>query len=271
MKIGIGLVLVAVLAWGCGITDYPVITDTRGDFTGVIRTGHSAYIIPSAHEATIWFDGSDELFSTVYQNQYGDQMIYTFNNYDPTASVLFLDDTYCDWRYDGCELMRAWNPVREGQPSDPFDYQGQYECSGFRSMEIILAMSSRTGECGDRLTMPRSQDLAAEIANLIVTSWRGQTEYLVPMDASNTSLTLTTPGGVSESMPIFGHYDLMLDDQLRLMVPMTPNARHQWRWLAEFAQRNGKQATATLQYGSFTTSMKIGLVQQNLEYAVNRF
>ena len=97
-----GLALLVVLS-GCAITDYPLITDDRGDYSGLIRTGHKAYIVPSRQAAFIWPDGSDELFSLVYQNAYGDQRISTFNNFDPTATAIFLDQTYCDWQFSNCQ------------------------------------------------------------------------------------------------------------------------------------------------------------------------
>ncbi len=262
--------LLLTLALGCAYTDYPVITDTRGDYSGVIRTGHKAYIVLSIQAATIWPDGSDETFSMVAQNQYGDQQIYTFVNYDPTASAIYLDQTYCDWRYDGCEVMRCWNPANPAV-DQLFDYELFTECSGFRDLGLVLAASSRIGECGDGLPLPRSQELAAEIAGLVTVPWRGGTGYLLPVDSSNTTITFTGANGATQVMPLYGHFNLFFDDQLRLAVPMTPNARHEFRWLAEYAARNGRKATATLKYGSFSTSMKIGLVQQNLEFATNRF
>ncbi len=262
--------LFALVLLGCAYTDYPVITDTRGDYSGVIRTGHKAYIIPSNTVAVIWPDGSDQVFSTVAQNQFGDQTLYAFNNYDPTASVMYLDQTYCDWRYDGCESVRAWNPANPAI-DDPYDFEQFPDCSGWRTMELTGWVDSRIGECGDGLMRPDPQHFAEEFANLVVTAWRGGNGYLLPVDASNTTITFTGTNGVAETMPLYGHFNLFFDDQLRMAVPMTPNARHEYRWLAEYAARNGRKATATLQYGSFSTSMKIGLVQENLEYASTRF
>jgi hypothetical protein len=59
------VLLVACITGGCEITDYPVITDDRGGYSGIVRTGHKAYIMPSSQVATVYDDGSDETFSMV--------------------------------------------------------------------------------------------------------------------------------------------------------------------------------------------------------------
>lgn len=128
-KLIYGVLALALVATGCAITDYPVISDDRADYSGVIRTGHKAYIMGTSSVATIWDDGSDELFTMVYQNEYGDQKLYTFNNFDPTAAILFVDQTYCDWRYQGCELARATNPQNPAI-DDPFDYEASRIAQG---------------------------------------------------------------------------------------------------------------------------------------------
>ena len=133
--------LPAVLA-GCSITNYPIITDDRGDYSGIVRTGHQAYIRPGPYGQTafVYPDGSGELFSMVSQNQYGDQRLYNYNNFDPTASVLFLGQTYCDWKFDDCAVLEAWNPH---QNDDPFDYELFEHCSGFRSVELLVSVADR--------------------------------------------------------------------------------------------------------------------------------
>lgn len=268
-KLLFGALLLALVAVGCATTDYPVITDDRGDYSGVIRTGHKAYQIPSGQTATLWNDGSDELFSMIYQNQYGDQKIYTFNNFDPTGAVNFLDQTYCDWRYEGPEVVRAWNPVNSVM-DDIFDYEFFTDASGARSLSLLVSYSSRLGECGDRLFFGRGQEMAAEFANLATTTWRGQTAYIVPVNAENTAVTLTT-ASTSVSMPIYGQYNGFLNDKMQLAVPMTPNARHQLRWLAGFVAENGSRASASLNYGSLSTSIDLAFAADGINYNMNRF
>jgi len=168
----------------------------------VIRTGHDAYIVPTAQIAQIWSDGSDETFSLVYQNQNGDQWISTKNNFDFSASVLFLDQTYCDWRTEQCTLTKVWNPAQENI-DDRFDElrPGWATCSGARSLCVLIAYSSRIGECGDGLFWGKKQDLFAEFSDLVRTTWRGGDAYVIPVDYSNTTVRLTSAGGVTAMAP----------------------------------------------------------------------
>jgi hypothetical protein len=265
-KLLFALLALTVVAAGCAITDYPVITDARGDYSGIIRTGHKAYIIPSGQVATIWDDGTDELFSLAFQNQYGDQKIYTFNNFDPTSAVTFLDQTYCDWRYDGCQMAEAWNPAN-ALIDDVFDYTYFPECSGARSLSLLVSYTSRIGECGDRVGQFNSQAMAAEFANLSSTTWRGETAYVVPMNSSNLSVTLNK----TASIPVVGNVNGILTEQLQLVVPMTANTRHSLRALADFSAQNGNRVDVNLSYNSLSTNVKAALVPNGIEYNLGRY
>jgi hypothetical protein len=221
-------VLALAAGFGCAITNYPIITDDRGDYSGIVRTAHKAYIIPSAQVATSYPDGSDELFSMVYQNQYGDQSLYTFNNFDPTGSVLFLEQTYCDWKFEDCEIVRAWNPI---QNDDDFDYELFEDCSGARSLSLLVSYTSRIGECGDNIFAGDPQAKAKLFSELAPTMWRGQQAYHVPVRANNFWMTLTAPDGTTEWAPVYGQFDMLLTDEFQLAIPMGPNARHEIAWL----------------------------------------
>lgn len=269
-KLLFSAVVAAVVLAGCAVTDYPVITDTRGDYSGVIRTGHKAYIVPTSQVATSYADGSDELFSMVYQNQYGDQRLYTFNNFDPTTSVLFLDQTYCDWRYEGCEIARAANPANSAV-DQPFDYEFFPDCSGARSLSMLAEYPERVGECGDALFMADKQDFYTEFANLPVTTWRGETAYVVPISAANTTITLTSSGGATETVPVYGTFNAFVTEKLQFAVPMTPNARHQLRWLADYAAAKGSMTEAAVAYGSVSASVRIALAKSGIDHNLSRF
>ena len=252
---------------GCNITDYPVITDDRGSYSGVIRTGHKAYIQPGrfGQMATVWDDGSDELFSMVYQNQYGDQKLYTFNNYDPTASVIFLDQTYCDWRYDNCLTIMSWNPANDAI-DDVFDYDElDFTCSGARSLSILVSYATRYGECGDA-GWRNNQSAMAEFANLATTTWRGKTAYLVPVDSATTSVLLN-----GQPAPIYGHYSFFITDKLQLVLPMTPNGRHQLTWLQNWIAENGPEAEVTLTYGSLVSNYHVKFHEAGIASNLTRF
>lgn len=258
------LLLVLVTA-GCAVTDYPVIVDARGDFSGIIRTGHKAYIEPTSQVATIWSNGSDELFTMVYQNQYGDQKLYTFNNFDPTGAVNFLDQTYCDWRYDGCEIVRAWNPVNSVVDT-VFDYDFFPDCSGARSLSLLVSETSRVGECGDAMFWASKQQFFAEFANLATISWRGGVAYLLPIDSSNTTITLN-----NVTVPLFGSFTAFVNKDFQTVFPMTPNTRQELRWLSSFVDQNGSTATASITYGSLNATVDVAFSQDGLQYNLTRY
>lgn len=257
------------VALGCYITDYPVISDSRGDFSGIIRTGHPAYI-KQEQVATIWDDGSDMTFSLVSQNRYGDQKIYTYNNFDPTAEVIFLDDTYCDWRFDGCPVMTAWNPH---DPADDaaWDYQLDSNCSGFRSLCMLLMYSSRLGECGDHGLFWKTQAAAFEFANLAPTQWRGNQAYLMPIHQDNTHIVLTEPGGAATEAPIFGAVNALVTENLNVAVPMTPSTRYNLAWLREWVAAHGNRAALQVTYGALTVDFQIGFRQDGLAFNLQRY
>jgi hypothetical protein len=270
-KLLYGVFCVAIVAsLGCAITDYPLVTDTRGDFSGVIRTGHKAYIVPSSAVATLWDDGSDELFSMVYQNNYGDQRIYTFNNFDPSGAVNFLDQTYCDWRYEGCEVVRSWNPAQTNV-DNIFDYEFFPDCSGARSLSILLSVSSRIGECGDAGFKADEQDLASYFASLDTTQYRGSIAYVGSINAENTSITLTGSNGSNSIVPIVGDNPFLITSKLQTLFPVGPNFRHTLVWGLDQVAQNGKKSVATVNVGGVNASFEISFNVTGMQYNVNRF
>ncbi len=254
--------LALIASLGCAITDYPIITDDRGDYSGIIRTGHKAYVTGTSQIALIYPDGSDELFSMVWQNAYGDQKLYTFNNYDPTATAIFMDQTYCDWRYDGCEIVRAWNPH---QNDDQFDFEFFEDCSGARSLSLLVAQGSRLGECGDGLFRSDLQGLAGEFADLATTTWRGETAYVIPVNAANTTVALN---GIAA--PVYGQFNGFVTEKLQVMVPMTPNVRHELKWLSRWIAENGDQATVTISYDSISADLNVKFAAEGIHYNADR-
>lgn len=260
--------LAMIASLGCAITNYPFVTDARGGYTGLIRTAHKAYIVPTSQVATTYADGSDELFSMVYQNQYGDQALYTFNNFDPTGAVNFLDQTYCDWQYEGCEVVRAWNPR---QNDDAFDYEFFTDCSGARSLSLLLDQGTRFGECGDSMFAADKQALMGMFADLDTTTWRGEAAYVLPISAANTTATLTSAAGVSENIPVFGSVTGFINEKLQVAFPMTPNVRHQINYLRGWVAENGQSATLDLNYAGVSASMQVNFRADGLGHNAGRF
>ncbi len=254
---------------GCAITDYPIITDARGDYQGIIRTGHPAYIRPDTwgYFVSVYPDGSDQMFSMVMQNQYGDQHLYTYNNFDPTASVLSLDQTYCDWRYEGCAVIESWNPR---QNDDEFDYELFTDCSGFRTVDLLISMASRIGECGDALFGDRGQALAQVFADLDRTTWRGRPAYVAPFHAGNLRVQLVDATGRSTLVPVFGQHEALVTEDLEVIMPMRPNMRHQFNWLRAWVADHGQRATLRFDYQGFTGSVEVAFVPEGLEHSAGR-
>lgn len=258
------------LATGCYVSNYPVITDDRGDYSGVIRTGHKAFVYhqDNTQIASVYPDGSDETFSMIYQNAYGDQKIYTFNNFDPTASVIFLDQTYCDWRYEGCAVATAWNPARG--PDDPFDMTYDFDCSGARSICMMVSYGSRNGECGDHLWQD-GQNLAAEFADLATTTFRGAPAYVVPINASNSSLMLTGEDGITGMLPLYGNFDGIITEDLKTVFSATPNTKLELRWLREWVGAHGARTELEFSYGSISGTIPVAFREEGLAYNATRF
>ncbi len=245
-----------VLSLGCAITDYPVITDARGGDNGVMQSFYDkAYIVPSGSVATIWDDGTDELYTQVTQDWKGDQWLYTYNNFDPTAAVTFLDQTYCDpVRQSNCALATAWNP--DIASDDVFDYTYDTSCSGARSLSLLVSYTARNGECGSGLWTDR-QAAAFEFSQLEKTNFRGHEYYSLPIDNSVASFSLTGGDGAQGVMPVFGRFNGYIDSKLRTAFPMTPNAKFQLRWLDNWVNAHGNNIDVDATYGSLTANFKL--------------
>lgn len=265
----LGAVLIGV---GCHVSNYPVIFDDAGPWDDAVLDSFydEAYIVPTGQVATIWTDGSDETFSEVVQDWKGDQWIYTYNNFDPTASVIYLDQTYCDpARQTNCANWVSWNPdlpeytpgrSPEGPHDDPFDGVGYPECPGYRSLCQMISMASRIGECGSGLWADK-QGLADEFSRLELTTWRGRAVYALPLDASTVAVELSAPGETAfQAMPVYGRFSAYVDTKLRLAVEVTPNVRYQARWLQRWTEQHGEIARARVTYGSLVAEWDVRFV-----------
>jgi hypothetical protein len=264
------LISAVLLSLGCAVTDYPVIFDTAGPWENAVLDGQydQAYIIPSGQVATIWDDGSDELFTLVAQDWKGDQWLYTYNNFDPSGAVTFLDQTYCDPNHgDDCFITKAWNPDYpnaypwNGQDSsneadDPFDYVADPDCNGYRSLSLLLSMGSRIGECGSGI-MADQQNLFFEYSLLEETTFRGRDVYALPFDSTIASFTVTGEDDFVSAMPIYGSYMTYLDHDLRLAVPVTPNMEYQLDWLRSFTANHGNALRVNVNYGSLNVDYQV--------------
>jgi len=261
--------LLAVISLGCAVTDYPVIFDSRGaDGDAVMFGQYDKALIKISQVATIWDDGTDELFTLVSQDWKGDQWLKTYNNFDPTGAVIFLNHTYCDPTFDSsfCAISTSWNPdLPNAYPhgdqgagynnvDNVFDYIYDPSCNGARSLSVLVSYTSRYfGECGSGIWADK-QGAAYEFSLLDRVNFRGESVYHVPLD--NTVASLTVNGN---DMPIYGRFNLYLDERLRIMVPVTPNARYQLNAFDRVIQRDGNYMDVNLTYGSLNTSFKVNV------------
>ena len=279
----VALVAAIATAMGCAITNYPVMFDTRGaDLDQIVDSFYDkAYIVPSGQTATIWDDGTDELYTQVAQTWTGDQKLYTFNNFDPSGAITFLDQTYCDsTRQSDCATVVADNPDLPEAYSfgsspinatdDPFDYTLNDDCSGARSLSLLVSYTARIGECGDGF-MADKQGMASVFSNLDTTTWRGETAYVLPINAANMTVNFTSATDAVESVPVFGSYTGLVTDRLQLAIPMTPNARHQLNHLRGWVAENGSDVRASIQYEGVNADLELNLVPTGLANNAGRF
>jgi hypothetical protein len=246
-----------------------VIFDSRGADGDGVMTGQYdlAYIMPTSQIATIWDDGTDELFTLVSQDWKGDQWLKTYNNYDPTGNVIFLDQTYCDPTRDSgfCVIALGWNPDLPNEyphgdqgagydnVDNPFDYILDLNCSGARSLSLLVSYTSRIGECGSGIWADK-QGAAYEFSILGRTNFRGQSMYHIPVDSTIASFSIN-----GNDMPVYGRFNLYMDDYMRTVIPVTSNARYQLMALDRIVQQDGHFLDVNMTYGSLTANFKINV------------
>lgn len=260
-----------VMSLGCAVTNYTLITDSAGPYGDVVVDSFydKAYIIPSGQVATTGADGSDELYSLVVQEWDGDRRISTYSNFDPTASVVFLDQQYCDpTRQSDCAITVANDPeLPDAYPfssspinpsDDPFDYAFDTSCSGADALSILLSQTSRIGECGSGVWNDK-QVAYGEFSTLNITDFQGQLMYDVPVSNSTMSLELTNVNGQATPFNILGTSQAYLDSQLRLLWVKSPVDQYNLRQLNAWSQANGHDAQVAVTYGSLSANFNLKL------------
>ncbi len=261
--------LFVVFGLGCAVTNYPVILDSSGPWGDSVMDSFydQAYIIPTSQIATLYPDGTDELYTTVVQDNRADQWLYTYNNFDPSGVNWFVDQTYCDpTRQSNCAIVTAWNPdLPEVYPhgdqtntkDDPFDHTLDKSCSGARSLSMMISDKARIGECGSGI-MADPQATAYEFSLLERGEFRGRAVYALPLDSSVASFVLTSfDNGVSEELPIYGRFMAYLDEKLRLAIPVTPTMDYQRQALNRFISRHGNRLQIDLTYGALSARYEV--------------
>ena len=258
------------LSMGCAITNYPTIYDTRGAVQDEVLDSYydKAYLIPSSQIATGYDDGTDELFTLATQTWRGDRRLFTYNNFDPSGAITFLDQTYCDpTRADDCAIATAWDPdLPDSYPhgaagglndvDDVFDYVYDGSCSGARSLSLLLSVSTRIGECGSGIWADK-QAAGFEFSLLEKVDFRGLSVYHVPMDSSVMSVTLESVDGTVTQAPIYGQFNGYVTEELNMILPVSPNARYQQRWLSNYVANFGTAINVNVTYGSMNVTFRV--------------
>jgi hypothetical protein len=272
------------LSLGCAVTNYPVIFDSRGAYDNAVLDGQydQAYIIPTSSVATLWDDGSDELYTLVAQNWTGDQWLKTYNNFDASGAINFLDQTYCDpTRQSNCALATSWNPdlpdaYPHGSTNAPyntvdnvFDYELDASCSGARSLSLLLSMSSRVGECGSGI-YANLQNAMGEFASAERVTWNGKTFYAFPISNASSALAITAQDGTQLNPSIPGVFNLLVNDKFQSLLQVGGNARYALRTLAQINAAHGSYLDVSFTYNSLVTNFKVNVEAAGLQGALDR-
>lgn len=186
-------IAVCAVATGCAITDYQLVTDndqvSNGRGSGVVNTNGKAMILDCWGAATIWPDGTDQLFTMVDQKANGDRTLTTYNNFSTEDDPTFYYSQYCNPDWQGCSIITAPDP--EVGDDDLWDYRANANCFGFRSFSIAYSTSRYYGECG-RAAMTLQDRIALLNMGRIAERW-GQEGLLY--DLNGDSLTVLVDDG----------------------------------------------------------------------------
>lgn len=282
----LGFCLVLLVGFGCAITDYGTITDNNqvtakkaGKFSGiqpVIDTKGRAHIQETSQIATIWPDGTDELLNFVDQKADGTAKLTTYNNFSTGPNEpTFHDDLYCNTDRQGCSVFDA----PDNNDGNLFDGTFNTNCSGARSLSLLLSTGRYYGECG-KLQANSKVDLMSKAAlfnSAIFAVRMGREGLLYNMNSSNLSIHLTNANGVTQQLPLSGTISLWRDasQNIGLLDMRNSLVSSTLRWYRGYlAQDATSLTTATLTYNGISADFTIGgsgnVTYENLGTILNR-
>jgi hypothetical protein len=212
MKKVLYLAFCAVLALGvgCALTDYDLITDndqvSNGQGSGVVNTNGKAYVKQSSQVATTYPDGSDNFTWFVDQAANGDRTLTTYNNFSTGSDPVFADDLYCAPDRQGCAITTADDP--QVGDVDPFDYRLNANCSGARSLSVLLGTTRYYGECGR--AVPSLNDRLSLLYQGDATSKWGLAGLRWNMTPANSTVVLDNLAGNRTLVPMTGAASLTI-------------------------------------------------------------
>jgi len=201
----VALSALVIAGLGC-LTDYGIITDNDQSRPGVndgpiVNTNGKAHVKEAYRGATIWPDGTDELFSFVDQKSDGTATITTYNNYSTGSEPIFHDDLYCNTSWTGCSIFTA----PDDNDENLFDGRWNPSCSGARSLSILYSTGRYYGECGSQQAKLRVEEKISLLNGAVAAKAYGRGGLLWKLDSSNTTIrvrNLTT--GASVNVPFYG-------------------------------------------------------------------
>lgn len=243
---------------GCAITDYVLITDndqvSNGQGSGIVNTNGKAHIYYCSQWISLWPDGTDNLFSMVDQNAAGDRVITTYNNFSTSTEPSLHSDIYCNPDWQGCAIMTASDP--QADDADRFDGHLNMNCSGARSLMVVLSTSRYYGECGRaRLSLTDRVRLMnmGRIATL-----DGSEGLLYRLDAQNTSLRVATGSGET-ILPLRGGIEAFATGRGGYVDVTNPLIANVGRAYADFQRRHGgRETTVTITYNGLSFEQVLG-------------
>jgi hypothetical protein len=199
----LGFCLVLVSGFGCAITNYGTITDNNQSNTasGVINTNGKAHINETSQIATIWPDGTDELINFVDQAGDGTAVLTTYNNFSTGSEPTFHDDLYCNPDWNGCSSFTA----PDDNDSNLFDGTSNANCSGARSLSLLLSTGRYYGECGRQAAKFDTADKLQALSTALQAERFGRKGLLWHLNSANTSVVARNlETGQSFNIPMFG-------------------------------------------------------------------
>lgn len=205
-----GATVALAMGFGCAITNYALITDN--DVGGTVNTNGKAYIRQSSQIATIQPDGTDNLMWFVDQKANGDRVLTTYNFHRSGSESPFKDDLYCSPDWTGCAVNTSQDP-QTGDTSI-FDYKANFNCSGARSLSLLISTSRYYGECGrakaDRMTT------ALSLANQMTpVQMNGSTWLKGTLDSTNATWVLDNHNGATAAFSPAGSINVFVNAPLR--------------------------------------------------------
>lgn len=219
-----GFAAAAAMGFGCAVTNYDLITDN--DQGGVVNTNGKAYIRQSSQVATNWPDGNDNLVWFVDQKANGDRTLTTYNYATSATGDPFKDDLYCSPDWNGCAIVTADDP--QVGDVDDFDYRANVNCTGYRSLSVLVSTTRYYGECGRAAATDRNMRMIGLANQMTPVAYKGATWLRSNLNALNTSIRFDNNNGSVYALPMTSQIGVMANfAQRRMILDLTnPNNRN---------------------------------------------